>query len=37
MITAPEERQSNLNFYFASIKESQNHIILEPGRKAEIT
>lgn len=26
---APEERQRNPNLYFASIKESQNHIILE--------
>lgn len=26
---APEERQRNLNLYFASIKELQNHIILE--------
>lgn len=37
MVTAPEKRQSNLNSYFASVKESQNHIILEMERSAEIT
>lgn len=37
MITAPEKRQSNLNSYFASMKESQKHIILELERNAEIT
>lgn len=37
MSTRPEKRQSNLNSYFTSIKESQNHIILELERNAEIT
>lgn len=36
MITAPEKRQSNLNSYFACIKELQDHMILELERNAEV-